>query len=45
MLEQKSPMTNRVAIPGRPLSLYSGAISPLPQHAPGLPESKLPRLE
>jgi hypothetical protein len=28
VLEQKSPTTNRVAIPGRPLSLYSGAISP-----------------
>jgi hypothetical protein len=28
MLEQKSPITNRVAIPGRPPSLYSGAISP-----------------
>jgi hypothetical protein len=28
MLEQKKPITNRVAIPGRPLSLYSGAISP-----------------
>src|SRR6184192_2522482 len=28
MLEQKSPITNRVAIPGRPLSLYNGAISP-----------------
>jgi hypothetical protein len=28
MLEQNSPITNCVAIPGRPLSLYSGAISP-----------------
>src|SRR5262245_526831 len=28
MLEQKSPITNCVAIPGRPPSLYSGAISP-----------------
>jgi hypothetical protein len=27
-LSKKSPITNRVAIPGRPLSLYSGAISP-----------------
>src|SRR6516225_9601664 len=28
MLEQKSPITNCVAIPGRPPSLYNGAISP-----------------
>src|SRR5262245_4846605 len=28
MLEKKSPITNCVAIPGRPPSLYSGAISP-----------------
>src|SRR5262245_51953071 len=27
-LSKKSPITNRVAIPGRPVSLYSGAISP-----------------
>jgi hypothetical protein len=27
-LSKKNPITNRVAIPGRPLSLYSGVISP-----------------
>ena len=27
-LSSNSPITNRVSMPGRPLSLYSGAISP-----------------
>src|SRR5262245_31920993 len=39
MLEKKSPITNRVAIPGRPLSLYSGAISPSMKSQSILPAS------
>src|SRR2546430_1648318 len=39
MLEQKSPITNRVAIPGRPLFLYSGAISPSMKSQSILPAS------
>src|SRR5262249_48421554 len=38
-LSKKSPITNRVAIPGRPLSLYSGAISPSMKSQSILPAS------
>jgi hypothetical protein len=39
MLEQKSPITNCVAIPSRPLSLYSGAIPPSMKSQSILPAS------